>query len=557
MMVSKKGYLNPLMICTIMLGMLVLGSAMVVVANQMPVADADPDHQTVYCGEEAWFSGSNSYDPDGYIVSHYWVFGDGLRYSGENITYTFNAPGNYTVTLTVIDDYGNEDTDSVTVNVQCESPPSEIMVVWIDSLTTDKQEYDVNESINTQVEVKRGNDVLTYVWEGNLVLEAFNDAMILAFTDDRLIYLPSGGTSEVHNFVYTLTVPGDYLVRATLFDFEDNMVDIMEICITIGDENSGGNGTKPPNHEDVMVWIESLTTDKYEYDINEVVHTQIIVKRGDDLLDYVWEGILILEVFDEVLDLIYYEENVVSIPCGGMTQTFNIEFTVTEPGDYLVRATLYDLHDELMDTKEIYITVGDDNSGGNGTKPPNDDIRMVWIESLTTDKQEYDVNEVMETTVIVKRGDDLLTYVWEGILALEVFDEALILVFTDDRQVYLPCGGTTETHNFEYTLTEPGDHLVRATLYDFEDNWVDEMEICITVSEEPSGGNGTMPPNMDNTSSPGDNNMDLSNKDKTGALQNSSVLQITLIALVSIAFILLSAFATGRLLKRFPDKKQK
>jgi hypothetical protein len=33
---------------------------------------------------------------------------------------------------------------------------------------------------------------------------------------------------------------------------------------------------------------------------------------------------------------------------------------------------LYDFYDEVADIKEIKLVVGDDNSGGDGTVPPND-----------------------------------------------------------------------------------------------------------------------------------------------------------------------------------------
>ncbi|UCE38312.1 MAG: PKD domain-containing protein [Thermoplasmata archaeon] len=557
MMEKKKRYMKPFIICTIMLVMLVLGSGMLVVADQPPVADADPDHQTVKAGEEARFSGSGSYDPDGYIVSYYWVFGDGLCYPGENISYTFNAPGNFTVILTVIDDCGNEDTDSVTVNVVDEAPPTNNITVWIESLTTDKGEYEVNETVYTQVIVQRGNDILTYVWEGTLVLEVFDDTMILAFTDDRQVYLPSGGTTETHDFEYTLFQLGDYLVRATLFDFNGELMDTKEICITVGDDNSGGNGTKPPNNGIRMVWIESLTTDKQEYNVDEVVDTTVVVKRGDDILTYVWEGTLVLEVFDDAMIIVFSDDRPVYLPSGGMTETHNFQYSLTELGDYLVRATLFDFEDNQVDIMEICITVGDDNSGGNGTKPPNNGIRRVWIESLNTDKQEYNPDEIIETTVVVKRGLDMLTYVWEGTLVLEVFDCAMVIVFSDDRQVYLPSGGMTETHIFEYTLTEPGDYLVRATLFDFEDNQVDIKEVFITVCDDPSGGNGTVPPGGDGTVPHDDNGMGLSTADKTGVFQEGSSWLIALMAVGAITIMALSALVTIRYFKDSQNKKKK
>ncbi|UCE74105.1 MAG: PKD domain-containing protein [Methanomassiliicoccales archaeon] len=532
-----------------MMGILLLGSAIIVVADQPPVADADPDHQTVAVGEEAWFSGSASYDPDGYIVSYYWIFGDGLCYEGESMTYTFNAVGNFTVSLTVIDDFDNQDTDYVTVNV-VEEPPSEPLMAWIESLETDKEDYYVNETVLTQVTVQRSNDMLTYVWEGTLILEVLDDASMIVFTDERPVYLPHGGATETHDFEFVLSALGDYLVRAMLYDFYDELVDIKEICITVCDDNSGGNGTKPPNDEDKFVWIESLTTDKELYDVNEVVNTQVVVKRGDDLLDYVWEGILILEVFDEVMVLIYSEEQDVFIPCGGWIQTLNFEYTLTEPGDYLVRATLYDIHDELMDIKEICITVVDDE-----TPPPNEEDKFVWIESLTTDKDVYEVNEVVNTQVIVQRGNDMLTYVWEGTLILEVLDDASVIVFTDERPVYLPHGGATETHDFEFVLTESGKYLVRATLYDMNMYQIDIKENSITVCQGPNDGDGTVPPDDGETEPSGDNRWDFFTSDKSGVFGLTSSGQATLIALIFAVFLFLSAFATVRYTKKLRNKE--
>lgn len=553
-MEKKKGYLNPFIICMIVLGILVLGSALHVVADEPPVANADPDHQTVVAGEEAYLSGSESYDTDGYIVAYYWVFGDGIYYRGENITYTFNAVGNFTVSLTVEDNFGNQDTDYVTVNVVEAEPPSEPLMVWIESLETHKVGYEVNETINTQVTVQRSNDYLTYVWEGTLVLEVMDDIPLLVFTEEQSVNLPCGGTQETYVFVYMLAEPGDYLVRASLYDYNNDLVDIKEVCITVYEDGTpppdDGNGTKPPNDEDRMVWIESLATDKVEYEVNEVVNAQVIVKRGDDLLDYVWEGILILEVFNDAMVLVYTETQEVYIPCGGWTQNLTFQFILTSPGDYLVRATLYDQHGELMDIKEICINVGD------GTPPPNNEDRMVWIESLTTDKDKYIVDETIETTVVIKRGDDLLTYVWEGTLLLEVLDDTLVIVFSDESPVYLPHGGMTETHNFDYILTEPGDYFVRAKLFDFHDEQVDIKEITITVGEGNSGGDGTVPPNdKDETFHPNDRGFFTG--DKGGIFQMENGLQTTITAVVITAVIALSVFGTIRYYKAFRNKKER
>jgi len=467
----KRKYSNFYVSWIVVVILLVLCSAYIVAANQPPVADADPDYQTVYAGEEAWFTGNKSYDPDGYIVSYYWDFGLGICLSGETISFVFNCPGIYKVTLTVIDDDGDTATDTVIVNVIEEAPQPNEPVIWIESLITDKQVYDINETVNTTVIVRRGNDVLPYVWEGTLTLEVFDDAMVIVYDDDREVYLPSGGATQTFYFEFILTELGDYLVRATLYDMNNIQVDIEETCITVGEEPPGGI---------LFVWIDSLTTDKQEYNINELVSTTVIVKRGNDMLTCVWEGTLTLEVFDDAMVLVYNEDQGVYLPCGGTTETHYFEFVLTEAGDYLVRATLYDMNNIQVDIEETCITVTGEPPGGNV---------FVWIDSLTTDKQVYNINEQVSTTVIVKRGNDKLTYVWEGTLTLKVYDDAMVLVYTEDQGACLPCGGATETHYFDFVLTEPGEYLVRAVLYDKDNKQADLEDICITVAEEPPGGN--------------------------------------------------------------------
>jgi YD repeat-containing protein len=63
------------------------------------------------------FDGSGSWDPDGYVVSHAWDFGDGATAAGAAVTHTYESGGTYTVTLTVTDSSGNPATASASVEV--------------------------------------------------------------------------------------------------------------------------------------------------------------------------------------------------------------------------------------------------------------------------------------------------------------------------------------------------------------------------------------------------------------------------------------------------------
>ncbi|MCH8247453.1 MAG: S8 family serine peptidase [Bacteroidetes bacterium] len=63
------------------------------------------------------FDGSGSSDSDGSIASYNWNFGDGNSGNGAIASHTYASDGTYTVTLTVTDDYGADDSASQDVSV--------------------------------------------------------------------------------------------------------------------------------------------------------------------------------------------------------------------------------------------------------------------------------------------------------------------------------------------------------------------------------------------------------------------------------------------------------
>ena len=98
----------------------------VITVYSFPVAKAGAD-QTIYVGETVTFDGSQSHDPDdgttpGQGINRYfWDYGDNTI-SGENPgsapTHTYNQPGEFEVTLTVLDNDTPQgvDTDKVTID---------------------------------------------------------------------------------------------------------------------------------------------------------------------------------------------------------------------------------------------------------------------------------------------------------------------------------------------------------------------------------------------------------------------------------------------------------
>ena len=85
--------------------------------NQNPVAAASANPTTGGAPLDVDFSSAGSYDPDGDIVSYAWDFGDGDSSTLPNPAHTYQFPGLYLATLTVIDDDGATASASVEVQV--------------------------------------------------------------------------------------------------------------------------------------------------------------------------------------------------------------------------------------------------------------------------------------------------------------------------------------------------------------------------------------------------------------------------------------------------------
>jgi PKD repeat protein len=85
--------------------------------NQPPKALASASPTSGNAPLAVNFTGSNSSDPDGSIVSYAWNFGDGTSSASANPQHTYNAAGSYTATLTVTDNGGLTNSASVVIAV--------------------------------------------------------------------------------------------------------------------------------------------------------------------------------------------------------------------------------------------------------------------------------------------------------------------------------------------------------------------------------------------------------------------------------------------------------
>ena len=87
------------------------------VVNENPTAAVEETDMVGYPGVPVTFNGNESYDLDGEIISYTWDFGDGFTGIGIKPTHTYEEKGNYTVTLTVMDNDGGEDSVEIQINI--------------------------------------------------------------------------------------------------------------------------------------------------------------------------------------------------------------------------------------------------------------------------------------------------------------------------------------------------------------------------------------------------------------------------------------------------------
>jgi PKD repeat protein len=162
-------------------------SATKTILNSPPVAVFTESAETVYNGETIFFNASDSYDPDGVIVSYYWDFGDGSNATGVTVEHAYADDGNYTVTLTVTDDDGATTSTSTTKTV-LNYPPTAIFTESAQTvLTGELIDFDASDSYDSD-----GN-ITSYFWDFGDGTNATGMIISHAYADDG-------------NYTVTLTV---------------------------------------------------------------------------------------------------------------------------------------------------------------------------------------------------------------------------------------------------------------------------------------------------------------------------------------------------------------
>ncbi|UJH69314.1 PKD domain-containing protein [Muricauda sp. SCSIO 65647] len=244
------------------------------------------------------FTGSNSTDSDGTIESYAWDFGDGGTSTEADPVYTFNTAGTYNVELTVTDDGGLTDTDTVTIVVS--DPANEPPVAVATANPTE------------------GDAPLPVIFDGS---GSTDDVGIVSYFWD----FKDGTTSNEINPVTTFDIAGTYEVELTVTD-GGGLMNTTTITITVNE----------PAGNEVPEAVASATPDSGNAPL-EVMFTGSNSTDDVGIVSYAWDfgdGGTSAEA-----DPVYtfntagtYEVELTVTDGGGLTDTDTVTIQVTEPG---------------------------------------------------------------------------------------------------------------------------------------------------------------------------------------------------------------------------------
>jgi len=109
--------------------------------------------------ETVFFSGKNSTDPFGQIVSYEWDFGDGGKSKGIDVDHSYTAGGTYTVRLTVTDDFSLTDSTEMEIEVVELLPQPEILAEITEVRVGETVVFDASNSKDPDGEIQ------SYEWD--------------------------------------------------------------------------------------------------------------------------------------------------------------------------------------------------------------------------------------------------------------------------------------------------------------------------------------------------------------------------------------------------------
>jgi predicted transcriptional regulator/PKD repeat protein len=415
-MQKKMNFVGAYLIFAIVFGSLCLFSTMQVSARSIPVAVPNPPDQTIYAGDEAYFEGYQSYSIGGYIESYSWDFGDGNNSTDINTSHVYITPGDYIVNLEVTDNQTEKANKSVNVTVL--EVPEGNTTASIESLTSDEEEYDMDEAINASVVIEKDDGGTPSMWEGTLLFEVLDDTLDVVHYDERDIIIPEVMDADTSYFDFNLSEPGDHLIRAKLYDNATVLVDQKEITVSIIKE----------------------------------IQNQLpvaVIKSDHETVN--------------VTELVWFFGNLSYDPDGSIV-SYDWDFGDENSSDEMIASHFYDLPGDYV----IKLTVKDDSDAENTTK-----ITLNVVEP----ENEPPVAVIRSEVSKIEAGKEIWFY------GNQSYDrDGIIASFQWD----LGDGNYTSGTNTSHVYNSPGNYTITLTILDDANSESGDSVIVEVV--EPEGG---------------------------------------------------------------------
>jgi PKD repeat protein len=178
--------------------------------NQAPVAVASATPPSGNTPLDVSFSSASSYDPDGTLASYAWDFGDGGTSTQANPTHTYTTYGSYQVVLTVTDNLGLSNSDSLAITANGVSLP-----------TNQSAEGAPGESVTYTLMVNYIGSEPSATFDIGMVITG---AQWTVEAPTSIGPIPSGGNAPLTIVVHvpTQAVPGEQSVTAVTLTSQGN-----------------------------------------------------------------------------------------------------------------------------------------------------------------------------------------------------------------------------------------------------------------------------------------------------------------------------------------------
>lgn len=439
----------------------------IILPNDPPVANFTESADTVYIDEVIDFDASESYDPDGSILSYFWNFGDGTTGNGVLVQHSYSQDGKYVVTLTVTDSEGAANATSATKTVQEQpsQPPNQVPVA---SFTESDETVYVEESINFDASGSYDPDgsIVSYSWDfgdgttatgvtvSNAYIHAGSYTMTLTVTDNR----GATNTASVVKTVLAEPVPNQKPVAS--FTESDEIVYINDVISFNAADSYDPDGTIVLYHWNFGDGITGTGLSvNHSYSESRMYIVTLTVTDDDGVTNTATaaKGVLVRTVnpqnqkpvasFTESTETVYTGESIFFDGSGSIDPDGDVISYLWNFGDGNTAVGVETDHEYGDDgTYIVTFTVIDNDGATDSTTSMKKVLNRPPIASFTENATKVTIGEAIQFNASHSNDPDgvIVSYFWDfgdetnatGVTLTHTYDEGgnytIILTVTDD-----------------------------------------------------------------------------------------------------------------------------